>query len=155
MIKYSPNYISTHDIDWFAKVTLPSGQIIPIHIASRGTELPDVVNNKEQNRRIQTIVARNIELPLESKLYDDVVYVDYINHNEIPNEDKIYLQTFGDMAHIGFFSFDTIIIDGFSNYLLVAYPTTPHVPSIMDILPDISLNELLNILDQLIRYGIL
>jgi hypothetical protein len=26
---------------------------------------------------------------------------------------------------------------------------------IMDILPDISLNELLNILDQLIRYGIL
>ena len=155
MTKYSQNYISTHDIDWFAKVTLPNGQIIPIHIASRGTELPDVVNNKEQNRRIQTIVARNIELPLESKLYDDVVYVDYINHNEIPNEDKIYLQTFGDMAHIGFFSFDTIIIDGFSNYLLVAYPTTPHVPSIMDILPDISLNELLNILDQLIRYGII
>lgn len=155
MTKYSQNYISTHDIDWFAKVTLPNGQIIPIHIASRGTELPDVVNNKEQNRRIQTIVARNIELPLESTLYDDVVYVDYINHNEIPNEDKIYLQTFGDMAHIGFFSFDTIIIDGFSNYLLVAYPTTPHVPSIMDILPDISLNELLNILDQLIRYGIL
>ena len=147
MTKYSQNYISTHDIDWFAKVTLPNGQIIPIHIASRGTELPDVVNNKEQNRRIQTIVARNIELPLESKLYDDVVYVDYINHNEIPNEDKIYLQTFGDMAHIGFFSFDTIIIDGFSNYLLVAYPTTPRVPSIMDILPDISLNELLNILD--------
>lgn len=147
MTKYSQNYISTHDIDWFAKVTLPNGQIIPIHIASRGTELPDVVNNKEQNRRIQTIVARNIELPLESKLYDDVVYVDYINHNEIPNEDKIYLQTFGDMAHIGFFSFDTIIIDGFSNYRLVAYPTTPHVPSIMDILPDISLNELLNILD--------
>lgn len=147
MTKYSQNYISTHDIDWFAKVTLPNGQIIPIHIASRGTELPDVVNNKEQNRRIQTIVARNIELPLESKLYDDVVYVDYINHNEIPNEDKIYLQTFGDMAHIGFFSFDTIIIDGFLNYLLVAYPTTPHVPSIMDILPDISLNELLNILD--------
>lgn len=147
MTKYSQNYISTHDIDWFAKVTLPNGQIIPIHIASRGTELPDVVNNKEQNRRIQTIVARNIELPLESKLYDDVVYVDYTNHNEIPNEDKIYLQTFGDMAHIGFFSFDTIIINGFSNYLLVAYPTTPHVPSIMDILPDISLNELLNILD--------
>ena len=155
MTKYSQNYISTHDIDWFAKVTLPNGQIIPIHIASRGTELPDVVNNKEQNRRIQTIVARNIELPLESKLYDDVVYVDYINHNEIPNEDKIYLQTFGDMAHIGFFSFDTIIIDGFSNYLLVAYPTTPHVPSIMDILPDIPLNELPNILDQLMRYGIL
>ena len=147
MTKYSQNYISTHDIDWFAKVTLPNGQIIPIHIASRGTELPDVVNNKEQNRRIQTIVARNIELPLESKLYDDVVYVDYTNHNEIPNEDKIYLQTFGDMAHIGFFSFDTIIINGFSYYLLVAYPTTPHVPSIMDILPDISLNELLNILD--------
>ena len=147
MTKYSQNYISTHDIDWFAKVTLPNGQIIPIHIASRGTELPDVVNNKEQNRRIQTIVARNIELPLESKLYDDVVYVDYTNHNEIPNEDKIYLQTFGDMAHIGFFSFDTIIINGFSYYLLVAYPTTPHIPSIMDILPDISLNELLNILD--------
>ena len=59
MTKYSQNYISTHDIDWFAKVTLPNGQIIPIHIASRGTELPDVVNNKEQNRRIQTIVARN------------------------------------------------------------------------------------------------
>lgn len=155
MIKYSPNYISTHDIDWFAKVTLPSGKIIPIHIASRGTELPDVVNNKEQNRRIQTKVAKKIEFPLESKLYDDVVYVDYANHNEISNEDKIYLQTFGDMAHIGFFSFDTIIIDGFSNYLLVAYPTSPLASNIMDTLPNIPLNQQFNILDQLMRYGIL
>lgn len=155
MTKYSQNYISTHDIDWFAKVTLPNGQIIPIHIASRGIELPDVVNNKEQNRRIQTIVARNIELPLESKLYDDVVYVDYSNHNEIPNEDKIYLQTFGDMAHLGFYSFDTIMMEDSSTYILVAYPTSPLASNIMDTLPNIPLNQQFNILDQLMRYGIL
>ena len=118
MTKYSQNYISTHDIDWFAKVTLPNGQIIPIHIASRGTELPDVVNNKEQNHRIQTKVAKKIELPLESKLYDDVVYVDYANHNEISNEDKIYLQTFGDMAHLGFYSF---VINAFCTYFVESF----------------------------------
>lgn len=155
MTKYSQNYISTHDIDWFAKVTLPNGQIIPIHIASRGTELPDVVNNKEQNRRIQTKVAKKIELPLESKLYDDVVYVDYANHNEISNEDKIYLQTFGDMAHLGFYSFDTIMMEDSLTYILVAYPNSPLASNIMDTLPNIPLNQLFNILDQLIRYGIL
>lgn len=155
MTKYSQNYISTHDIDWFAKVTLPNDLIIPIHVASRGTMLPNAANNKGQNRSIQTKVAKKIEFPLESKLYDDVVYVDFANHNEISNDDKIYLQTFGDMAHLGFYSFDTIIIDGFSNYLsLVAYPTTPLFSSIMDILPDIPLNQYPNILDQLIRYGI-
>ena len=113
------------------------------------------MNNKEQNRRIQTKVAKKIELPLESKLYDDVVYVDYANHNEIYNEDKIYLQTFGDMAHLGFYSFDTIMMEDSSTYILVAYPTSPLASNIMDTLPNILLNQQFNILDQLMRYGIL
>ena len=61
----------------------------------------------------------------------------------------------GVMAHLGFYSFDTIMMEDSLTYILVAYPTSPLASNIMDTLPNIPLNQLFNILDQLIRYGIL
>lgn len=53
MSKYSKAYQEDHNIDWFAII---DGRYY--HFASGGTYLPDEVNNKEQNRKLQHFVAQ-------------------------------------------------------------------------------------------------
>lgn len=134
MTKYSQKYIQTRDIDWFAKVSLPDGRNFPIHVASRGNDLPSFVNNKEHNRTIQSLVANKMELPLRYEPYDDVVYVGYDDIQNLTNEEKLYLSSFGEMAHQGFYSFDNIIEDDVT-YRLIAHPSQVLVDDILQLLP--------------------
>lgn len=130
MTKYSRKYIATRDIDWFAKVSLLDGREFPVHVASRGTKLPAFVNNKERNRAIQCVVAKKIELPLHDELYEDVHYVGFENVENVSKEDKMYLSSFGEMAHQGFYSFDTIEQGNQKYYMLVAYPSYPKLDDV-------------------------
>lgn len=140
---YSVKYMQTRDIDWFAKIPLLDGRVIPIHVASRGNILPKFVNNKGLNRTIQSAISNRIELPLENRLYDDVEYVGYNKNNEISTEDKIYLSSFGEMAHNGFYSFDTLIVEGRTFLRLVAIPRNNIQPNIFALLPSCSNRELI------------
>lgn len=136
MTKYSRKYITTRDIDWFAKVSFLDGREFLIHVASRGTKLPTFVNNKERNRAIQSAVAMKIEFPLYDELYEDVHYVGFENAGNVSKEDKIYLASFGEMAHQGFYSFDTIEHGKQKYYRLVAYPSSQEVDdAILELLP--------------------
>lgn len=141
---YSVKYMQTRDIDWFAKITLPDGRVIPMHVASRGNILPKFVNNKGLNRTIQSAISNRIELPLENRLYDDVEYVGYNKNNEISTEDKIYLSSFGEMAHNGFYSFDTLTVDGRTFFRLVAMPKNSIQPDIVALLPSCNNRAFIN-----------
>lgn len=59
MSKYSKAYQEDHNIDWFAII---DGRYY--HFASGGTYLPDEVNNKEQNRKLQHFVAQKISIEM-------------------------------------------------------------------------------------------
>lgn len=124
-MKYPCDYIQTHDIDWFFLLHNDE-QEIPIHIASRGYDLPDFVNDIQANRKIQHLVS------LLDVDYDDSTLPTDIEINEVAvaqitelvktsigeyNLDGIeynpqifrndYLKSFAYMAHVGFYSFDT------------------------------------------------
>lgn len=126
--------MATHDIDYFF-VLKNGGKEYPIHVASRGSKLPDFVNDLKVNRKIQSAAAEsgnqsswdidrfdirfivcNIKkqfetLPLE---FEDYAYM---------VDSELYRSSFAYMASVGFYSFDTIHRDNEEDlYILVAIP---------------------------------
>lgn len=101
--QYHPSYIETHDIDWFCKI---GNQLI--HCASNGGKLPEKVDNRNQNRKIQELVANMddiIELREEIEVNDKYVF-GRLGRNESPEAYENYIATFVAMAKKGFMSFD-------------------------------------------------
>ena len=118
--QYHPSYIETHDIDWFCKI---GNQLI--HCASNGGNLPEKVNNRNQNRKIQEIVANLddiIETWDEIAVNDEYVYA-RLGQNESPEAYNNYIASFVAMAKKGFISFDRMINrPGTDVYMWIAKP---------------------------------
>ncbi|MBR4924290.1 MAG: hypothetical protein IKZ61_00895 [Prevotella sp.] len=118
---YYTTYIKTHDIDWFCQIGARA-----IHCASNGGKLPEKVNDRAQNRRIQEIVA-NMEDIFVSKediaINDDYVYA-RLGRNESPDAYERYIESFVAMAKKGFISFDRMIDNEHSDnsYIWIAKP---------------------------------
>jgi hypothetical protein len=114
---YSLDYQRTSDIDWFAEC---GG--IPLHIASNGCRLPDVID-RGHNRAIQRQLAE-----MEERLID--VMINYAGVRRCLGEDGDmynYLESFFRFARLGFVSIDTIrneenIENERDEYVIIAYP---------------------------------
>ena len=108
MSRYSKAYQEDHNIDWFAIV---DGRYC--HFASGGTYLPEEVNDKEQNRKLQQFVAKRNYLRKDA-LNSVSITQDYMNdvrsivnnqfEKQLNAELGISLCT-ADAAHIGFYSY--------------------------------------------------
>lgn len=139
MARYSTQYQLAKDIDWF----FVAGNM-PVHVASGGGLLPDIINSKESLRRLQHRI-NNLEPIWEAS---DVVYNESFlerytanireNMNRYSNEGRdqeifhdvvnyfreAYLQSFKEMAMRGFVSIDRTNIEDWSDnsYHLVCRP---------------------------------
>lgn len=118
--QYHPCYMETHDIDWFCKI----GDHL-IHCASNGGKLPEKVDNRDQNRKIQEIVANMADV-IESE--EDIIVNDRYVYGRLGQNDsreayKNYIATFVAMAKKGFESFDRMINrSGTDVYMWIAKP---------------------------------
>lgn len=118
---YFATYIKTHDIDWFCRI----GDRV-IHCASNGGKLPERVNDRTQNRRIQEIVANMDEIFVSNDdiaINDDYVYA-RLGRNESQDTYARYIESFVAMAKKGFMSFDRMIENehGYNSYIWIAKP---------------------------------
>lgn len=139
MSTYSKAYQEDHNIDWFAIV---DGRYC--HFASGGTYLPKVVNNKEQNRKIQQFVAKR-NLHREEIVNGVSINQDYMNdarsivnsqfEEQMDAELGISLCT-ADSANIGFYSYCYWGIDKWGGiiYRLLAFPAQNIKPEINEAL---------------------
>lgn len=160
-MRYSRNYIQSHDIDWFFLFQYKDIEI-PIHIASRGNALPEFVNDLHGNRLIQhkvSILDDEYEgkailgnIQINESAVSEIVE---ITRNAIRNYNlegieyspeifrQTYLETFAYMAHAGFYSFDIFPEEKEEDkyespyYRLIAKPTTPGIlpADILKLLP--------------------
>lgn len=120
-MKYSKIYQLTHDIDWFCKI----GDL-PMHFASNCGLLPDKVNNREVNRRIQEIVASAQNLIERSQVIINGEYV-RLRLGEEAGETVFndYVRTFVEMAMKGYWSFDRCVEGEENTYIWIAKPSVP------------------------------
>lgn len=139
MARYSAQYQLAKDIDWF----FVAGNI-PVHVASGGGLLPDIINSKESLRRLQHRI-NNLEPIWEASdlIYNESFLEGYAAHirenmNLYSNEGRdqeifhdvvnyfreAYLQSFKEMAMRGFVSIDRTNIGDWSDnsYHLVCRP---------------------------------
>lgn len=111
-------YQVTHDIDWFCVV-----DGCPIHVASNGLPIPRFIKNLQELAEWQGYVAMLPErMPGEvwdSPQLEDTIRKGYENFEE--GREK-YVETFRKFASKGFYSFDTILVDGRVMCQLVARP---------------------------------
>lgn len=118
--QYNLSYIETHDIDWFCII----GDIL-IHCASNGGRLPEKVDNRNHNRRIQKYVANMadvIESEEDIEVNDKYVY-GRLGQGPSPDAYNNYIATFVAMAKKGFMSFDRMIErQDTDNYIWIAKP---------------------------------
>ena len=114
-MKLSQQYINSHDIDWFA--TLDGRNI---HVASAGAQIPDIVNDRKELRRIQDIV-RNLPEHCEIEINYSAIRKLYDFNIEQMDD---YVSSFATMARKGFHSYDKVDINNLSDerYYLIAYP---------------------------------
>ena len=114
-MKLSQQYINSHDIDWFA--TLDGRNI---HVASAGAQIPNIVNNRKELRRIQESV-RNLQEQYAIEINEAAIRQLYDFTQEQMTD---YVSSFASMAHKGFYSYDKVDINNLSDdrYYLVAYP---------------------------------
>lgn len=126
MSKYSKAYQEDHNIDWFARV---NGMYC--HFASGGTYLPDEVNDKEQNRKIQQYIARknNQQNYLDGVLInpnymDDVLSIVTSQFGIEMNVDRALSLCATDAVSLGFNSYCFWGIDKWDGiiYRLIASP---------------------------------
>lgn len=133
MKEYDHDYMETHDIDWFCQIGERA-----IHCASNGGLIPNKVNNRNRNRRIQEIVA-NMEDVIENReeivVNDEYVYT-RLGRNESPQAYENYISTFIAMAKKGFVSFDRMIDedDDSETYVWIAKPNR-HIGCQIEIIP--------------------
>lgn len=99
-MKYSDNYVLTHDIDWFCTI---NGHYI--HFASNGGFLPNEINDRNKLREIQSEVSNGqIIYSAEDILYNEEFLRDRFGENFEAREN--YINSFREMAQKGFISFD-------------------------------------------------
>lgn len=96
---YDEAYIQSHDIDWFCVL---NG--IPIHVASNGGVLPDLINNWEQLRRIQHEVSRMENICSLNELIYNEDFLRQFDGNNLARRN--YVSSFQQMSLKGFWSFD-------------------------------------------------
>ena len=103
MKKYSKTYQLAHDIDWFCKI----GNT-PMHFASNCGILPNKVNDKDTNRRIQEQVALmdNVVERREQIAIDRAYIRARLGDNIAEGGYENYVRSFVEMAMKGFVSFD-------------------------------------------------
>ena len=126
MSSYSRTYQEDHNIDWFAVVDKTY-----CHFASGGTYLPDEVNKKEQNRKIQQYIAKKflqldkfpLDVSINSRYIDDVNLVKK-NPFEERHFDIDYKDYIADAVYLGFYSYCYWGVDKWGGilYRLLAYP---------------------------------
>lgn len=117
---YYPDYMETHDIDWFCRIGA-----ISIHCASNGGVLPKKVNVRSVNRKIQETVAAMPEVLDE---HEEVIvnerYVRERLENHFSEEAYAqYISSFVAMARKGFWSFDRELNESHNDvYMWIAKP---------------------------------
>ena len=124
MTKYRGGYIETHCIDLFFDY-----KGLPIHILTNGNTLPDSLNNKELNRKIQRVVTAkaNWNDQSEDGIIVNETYVDFVSgaveKEHSPSRSTI-LRLFVPIAKLGFYSYVCIEMkEQKSHYMLVARPS--------------------------------
>ena len=118
MKKYGKTYQLTHDIDWFCRI----GNT-PMHFASNCGLLPNKVNDKDANRRIQEQVAL-MDNVVESREYIAInrAYIRArLGDNIAEGGYENYVRSFVEMAMKGFVSFDRDLEDE-DMYIWIAKP---------------------------------
>lgn len=118
-MKYNRLYQMTHDIDWFCKI----GNI-SMHFASNCGMLPNKVNDRDVNRKIQELVtdAPNL-VEREQVIINDMYVRTRLGEEAGENEFNDYVRTFVEMAMKGFWSFDRLIEEGEDIYMWIAKPS--------------------------------
>lgn len=129
MDKYEPEYLAAHDIDWFCYI---NGR--PIHAASNGGTLPQMINNISQNVKNQKLaysldyIYNLEEIEINTK-YINKLFASKDKEKEYSGFDVLtmqnnYLRTFIDMARRGFYSFDRQFYNKYrsNKYIPVAWP---------------------------------
>ena len=134
MRKYAKEYLSTHDIDWFCFINNK-----PIHAASNGGKIPEIINNVDANieNQIKAYSCKYIYSENDIEINRD--YIDNKIKETIRDCSDFtltkmrynYQRTFVDMARRGFYSFDREDDPRSKKYHLIAWPknynTIPHV----------------------------
>lgn len=144
MSTYSKTYQENHNIDWFATI---NGRCC--HFASGGTYLPEEVNNKEQNRKIQQLVARkNIHrdndlngVSRNQYYIDDITSIVHAQFDNEINEALIISISTADAVSAGFYSYCFWGVDKWGGiiYRLIASPVRNIEPEFDEplIIPDL------------------
>ncbi len=118
-MKYTDDYLFSHDIDWFCIV---NG--VYVHVASAGGSIPDFINDKEVLRDIQHQVEMLPFIYREDEIvYNDQAFIKIINPNDNDARNH-YIESFTRMARKGFESYDKTDINKPSDntYHLVCRP---------------------------------
>lgn len=98
-MKYLDDYMYSKDIDWFCIINK-----FYVHVASAGSLLPEIINDRNKLRKIQKQV---FDLPYIFDDNDIIINDRFINERFNNNEDiSNYLSSFIDMARKGFVSMD-------------------------------------------------
>ena len=118
---YDEAYIQSHDIDWFCAL---NG--IPIHVASNGGAIPDLINNQEQLRRIQHEVFRMENICSLDELIYNEDFLRQFDGNNLARRNYVY--SFQQMSLKGFWSFDRTSLENINDnyYHLVCKPVKEH-----------------------------
>ncbi len=132
MAEYDIAYMQEHCIDVYFRY---DGK--PFHVLTYGTTIPATLNDVDRNRRLQHLVAVDIDEVQESNdVHIEQGYVFVVQEESVrglgelamyedlvPDEETI-LQMFWPMAVLGFHSYDCVeeLEDGRGEYRLVAYP---------------------------------
>lgn len=128
-MKYSEEYMQSHDIDWFCKINE-----LPVHLASNSGVIPEFANDRKNNVNNQTNAYNSSYQFEESEIQINESYINHlfdIETNMIDKEHKkeMYLRSFVDMARRGYISMDRVNKDIHSKnyfhdsrYVVVAWP---------------------------------
>lgn len=141
-IIYTDEYLSSHDVDWFCMI-----DGFPIHAASNGGNLPEIIKNNRLNSVEKQDYAYSLEQVFDIKDIEiNNSYLDYLFHDtekykpyELIEMRSNYLRTFVDMARRGFYSFDRCNYEEFEDdrYVLVAWPRKADEKQYNDILDNL------------------
>lgn len=130
MVGYSKSYMLEHCIDVFFFCGDRK-----MHVLTDGNFIPNSLNNRNVNRKIQQFVAKKIpneitlaDIQVEQSYLDSLKKKSSLDDANIPfPETEVLVRMFAPMAQLGFYSYDCTETypDGRGKYVLVASPDCP------------------------------
>lgn len=120
-MKYTNEYLLSHDIDWFFFINKKY-----IHVASAGGIIPEQINDIDKLRNIQRKVFELPSIFEEGEIILNEAFLDNRFNNKIYGEHQRsnYLRSFMDMSRKGFISLDRTNLNNWEDntYHIVCMP---------------------------------